>query len=75
MSVGHSTLLQVTKFSFVRVVNVEEVIRKTVDDLRKAGLHQQLEIIPDDMLWVHVSADKCGKITKLIPQIYVPEGA
>ena len=63
------------KIHFVIVVNVEEVIRKTVNDLRKAGLHQQLENIPDDMLWVHVSADKCGKSTKLNLQIYVPEGA
>ena len=64
------------KIHFVRVVNVEEVVKKTVEDLRKAGLLQQLENIPDDMLWVHVSADKGGKSTKLILQIInVAEGA
>lgn len=64
------------KIDFVRVVNIEEVIRKTVDDLRKAGLLQKLGNISDDTLWVHVSADKGGKSTKLILQIInVAEGA
>ena len=57
------------EIQFVRVVNLEEVVRKTVQDLKNAGFIQPLENVPDNTLWIHLSADKGGKSTKLILQI------
>ena len=57
------------KLQFVCVVSVEDVVKKTVNDLRNAGLIQQLENTTDETLWLHISANKGGKSTKLILQV------
>ena len=54
---------------FVYVVSVEDVVKKIVNDLRNAGLIQQLENTTDETLWLHISANKGGKSTKLILQV------
>ncbi|XP_072016284.1 uncharacterized protein [Amphiura filiformis] len=64
------------EIQFVRVANIEEVVKKTVNDLHSAGLLKLLENVPQDTLWLHISADKGGKSTKLILQVInVGEGS
>lgn len=54
---------------FVRVVSVEEVITRMVTELYDVGFLEYVQNLPDDALWLHFSADKGGKSTKLILQI------
>ena len=54
---------------FVRVVDVKEVVNRMVSELCNADFLEHLANIPEDTLWLHVSADKGGKSTKLILQV------
>ena len=51
------------------IVNVAEVITRTVEHLRKTG---QLQIVPNcdpNTLWVHISGDTGGRSTNLMLRI------
>ncbi|XP_072044374.1 uncharacterized protein [Amphiura filiformis] len=57
------------KVHFVRVKDVKEVVTQLVTELLKAGELLYLNNLGQKSLWLHVSADKGGKSTKLILQV------
>ena len=54
---------------FVRVKDITQVIKQLVTELNKAGQLVYLDNLKHDNLWLHASADKGGKTTKLILQV------
>ena len=54
---------------FIRVKDVKEVMIQMVNELRESNQLIYLDNLHEDNLWLHVSADKGGKSTKLILQV------
>lgn len=54
------------KVSFVRVVNISEVVKQSVAQLSKRGLLVKKSNIPNNVLWVLLTGDEGGKSTKLL---------
>ena len=54
---------------FVRVKDVKAVVSQIVNELRKVNQLIYLDNLEENSLWLHLSADKGGKSTKLILQI------
>ena len=54
--------------SFLRVVNITDVIKKSVHQLNASGLVVKKSNVPDNVLWILLSGDKGGKSTKLLLQ-------
>lgn len=59
--------------SFLRVVNIEDVIRSTVQELSDSRKLEKHHNIPDDVLWFLLSGDKGGPSTKLLFQVLSAE--
>ena len=55
--------------SFLRVVNIADVIKKSVHQLKASGLVVKKSNVPDNVLWILLSGDKGGKSIKLLLQI------
>ena len=56
------------KVSFVRVADVSDVVKKSVNQLNVSGLLVEKSNIPKNLLWVLLTGDKGGKSTKLLLQ-------
>ena len=56
------------KVSFVRVADVSDVVKKSVNQLNVSGLFVEKSNIPNNLLWVLLTGDKGGKSTKLLLQ-------
>lgn len=54
--------------SFVRVTNVSDVVKKSVNQLNESGFFVEKSNIPKNLLWVLLTGDKGGKSTKLLLQ-------
>ena len=54
--------------SFLRVVNIADVIKKSVHQLNVSGLLVKKSKVRDNVLWILLSGDKGGKSTKLLLQ-------
>ena len=46
--------------SFLRVVNITDVIKKSVHQLNASGLVVKKSNVPDNVLWILLSGDKGG---------------
>ena len=53
---------------FLRVINIADVIKKSVHQLNASGLLVKKSNVPDNVLWILLSGDKGGKSTKLLLQ-------
>lgn len=54
--------------SFVRVADVSDVVKKSVNELNESGFFVEKSNIPKNLLWVLLTGDKGGKSTKLLMQ-------
>ena len=66
---GTVTSLTGDIIEFVRVKDVKEVVQHTVSELYKCKQLMNLDNVPPETLWLHISGDKGGKSTKLILQV------
>jgi len=54
--------------SFVRVTNLSDVVKKSVNQLNESGFFVEKSNIPKNLLWVLLMGDKGRKSTKLLLQ-------
>ena len=54
--------------SFVRVADVYDVVKKSINGLNESGFFVEKSNIPKNLLWVLLTGDKGGKSTKLLLQ-------